>query len=312
MKKITRSICRLTICIAAFILVSLAISCTKNPITPPPVHDTVVVIKTDTTIKTDTIPYVDPAINSLKNGLVLYLPLNGTMVDSSGYGNTVTAVNGGGLTYDMHGHPNCAFGGNGTGGRLIVSNNGAYKVDSAFSISFDFEINVSNGSTVTFLSLVNPTTGNGPTFNLGLNEPTHPYNFYFGDNAAMGSDCSSSGLANGANSVHDITSFTPLINNWYNAVCVFKNGADQVYINGNLVDSATKVVSPALFCTDANFIVGGWWNSDPQSINGRLDEVRFYNRVLTPHEITYLARNFQVNSTKQNPGLKAGKGVVFN
>ncbi len=63
-----------------------------------------------------------------------------------------------------------------------------------------------------------------------------------------------------------------------------------------------------MFCSESNFVVGGWWNggnSGLETINGKLDEIRMYNRVLTAKEIAWLSRNFQPGSTKTTPGLKS-------
>jgi hypothetical protein len=291
-----------------------AISCTKNPVTPP-VHDTVTVVKHDTTTKNDTLYATKPdSTVNIGKGLVLYLPFNGSFADSSGNGNTVTAVNGATLDYDMHGYANSAFNATGNGERLIVSNNGAYKVDTAFSVSCDFMIRSAayysggydfSGLQV-FLSIVNVSTGTGPTFDMGMTVPNEPQYFTFGVNGAQGADCSGYGYNNPSN-IPDSTHFIPQLGSWYNVVCTYSKNTTTVYVNGQLVSSMTNPnTSSVVFCSDANFVVGGWWNgggSGFEGIRGKLDEVRFYNRVLTPHEITWLARNFQVTSTRARPVL---------
>ncbi len=175
-------------------------SCSKknNP-SPPPVVDTL----------------------NLTQGLVLYLPFNGSFADSSGNGNTVTPLNGAALDYDMHGYPQSAFSSTVNGPRLIVSNNGAYKVDSTFSISCDFMIRAnayySGGydfsGMMVFCSIVNVATGAGPTFNFGMVNLAHPLNFGFGINAAQSPDDCTNNDSNGPNppiGIYDSTTFTPL------------------------------------------------------------------------------------------------------
>jgi hypothetical protein len=51
--------------------------------------------------------------------------------------------------------------------------------------------------------------------------------------------------------------------------------------------------------------VGAWWVGDLESMNGKLDNIRLYNRVLTPHEIATLSSNYQVtsNSIKATPKI---------
>jgi hypothetical protein len=294
----------------------LFFACTKNTNPTPPVHDTVTVVKHDTTVKSDTLYAAKPdSTVNITKGLVLYLPFNGSFADSSGYNSTVTAIGGATLDYDMHGYANSAFNATGAGERLVVANTGAYKVDTAFSVSCDFMMRSNayysggydfSGMQV-FLSLVNVNAGTGPTFDLGMTILSAPQYFGFGVSGAQGNDCNGYG-ANGAYNISDTTQFTPQLGAWYNVVCIYYKNTTSVYLNGKLISTQTNSnVASALFCSGSNFVVGGWWNggnSGNENLRGKLDEVRFYNRVLTPHEITYLARNFQVNSTKVTPGLR--------
>src|ERR1700760_1841290 len=104
---------------------TLFIACTKNttPI-PPPVHDTIYATKPDPTV-------------NLTKGLLVYLPFSGNIADSSGNGNPTSSV-GSVLTYDTHGYANNAFGATGNGERVIVSNNGSIRFDTAWTLSLDF------------------------------------------------------------------------------------------------------------------------------------------------------------------------------
>jgi len=306
---------RLSLAVALSTL-GLFFACTRNNVPPTTVHDTVTVVKHDTTTKNDTLYGIkpDPTVNITK-GLVLYLPFNGSFADSSGNGYTVTPVNGAALSYDMHGYANSAFSATGAGERLIVSNNGGYKVDTAFSVSCDFMMTqnayYAGGYDFTglqvFLSIVNVSTGKGPTFDIGMTVPNYQQYFAFGVNGSAGSsDCAN--YVNPGYGIGDTTQFTPQLNAWYNVVCIYHKSTISVYVNGQLIGTqANPNTSSVVFCSDANFVIGGWWNagaSGVENLRGKLDEVRFYNRVLTPHEITWLARNFQVNSTRVKPGLQ--------
>ncbi len=300
----------LSILATGLFAVSTMYSCTKNTNPTPPVHDTITVTKTDT-IKLQPPP---PDTASLRNGLVLYLPFNGSFADSSGNGNTVAGEGGAVLDYDMHGYANSAFKATGAGERLIVSNNGAYKVDTAFSISFDFMMTSNafyNGGfdfsgLQSFVSIIDTSNGNGPTFDVGMTLPGAPQLFTFGVNAASpGTGCSS---PIGTATVNDTANFTPQLGSWYNAVCTFTKGTSNVYINGQLKHTASNPNAlDAVFCSNAKFVVGGWWNggnSGTENLRGKLDEIRMYNRTLTTKEITYLARNFQPASVKINPTVR--------
>lgn len=300
--------------LAAGILTLIAyFGCSKNPNPTPPVHDTVTVIKTDTLL----VPKVVDTPN-LTNGLVLYLPFNGSMADSSGNGSKVGILDGATLGYDLHGYPQSAFNSTGAGTRLVVANNGAYAVDTAFSLSFDFMIRSNPyylgggnyNNLMCFLSIVDTANGNGPTFSVGMVNPSLPQNFQFSLNSSA-SNCGSPSNANLIDNA-DTTNFVPQLGSWYNAICTFTNGKASVYINGQLISTATLAFSSVLFCSSANLVVGGWWNGGPENVNGEMDEVRMYNRTLTAAQIAWLSRNFQASSTKTTPGLKSGSAPSVN
>jgi hypothetical protein len=306
---------------STFLLLSAGITalvtvyaCNKAANPQPPIYDTVTITKTDTLVLPP--PVIDTP--NLTEGLVLYLPFNGSFADSSGNNNTVTPLDGAALGYDLHGSANSAFISSGNGARLVVANNGSYAVDTAFSISFDFVIRSNpyyfGGGNYTglmsFLSIIDTATGNGPTFDVGLTDPQAPQDFTFGVNTAATSSCDNSG-ANNTGNVGDITSFAPQIGSWYNAICIFTKGTLSVYINGQLTGTAIEGDSATLFCPNANFVVGGWWSggnnlSNLESLNGELDEVRMYNRTLTAQQIAWLSRNFQPTSTSLTRGVKKG------
>lgn len=271
-------------------------ACHKSANPQPPVYDTVTVTKTDTLV----LPPVSDTPN-LTEGLVLYLPFNGSFADSSGSGNTVVATGSVSLGYDAHGYAQSAFSSSGNG-RLVVSNNGAYAVDTAFSLSFDFTLKSSVGL-MSFLSLVDTVNGNGPTFNLGLNAAASPQFFNFGTNTSAAT-CDVSGDNNSQN-VSATTNFIPQIGSWYNAICIFTQGNLSVYINGRLLATSTVANPTVLYCPSSNFVIGGWFDNG-QNMIGELDEVRFYNRTLTAQQIAWLSRNFQPTSVKASVGIKKG------
>ncbi|HEY4064270.1 MAG TPA: LamG domain-containing protein [Puia sp.] len=261
-------------------------ACAKNSTPAPPIHDTVTVHKTDTFLK----PVDTP---NLKIGLLLYLPFNGSFADSSGNANPTAASTGTTLTYDMHGYSSSAYGDNGGGHYVLVTNNGSIKFDTAYSISFDF-MQRSPGLQA-FLSMVNYTTGYGPSFTVGTTNPGLP-NFDIGINDST-AGCDNYGLTD-PNKMSDTTTFIPQSERWYNAICTYRKGSVSVYINGQLISTKTSTGTHAHVCPSAQIVVGGWWSGGAESINGVLDEVRLYNRVLSAKEISWLSRNFQPSSTK--------------
>jgi hypothetical protein len=242
--------------------------------------------------KKDSTPSTPPVSGDvhLKTGLLLYLPFDGNIADSSGNGNTTTSVNDPVLGYDEHGYSNSAFTSTGFGEEILVTNNGSIKFDSAFTLSFNFT--TTSAGPQSFISFVNWQTGFGPTFNLGTTLiNNHAFDVSVSDSTA---GCDNSGYGN-PNQIFDTTNFVPQIGSWYNAVCIYHKGTLQIYINGKLISTKTGTGHIALLCPSAQFVVGGWWNSDKQSMTGKLDEIRMYNRVLNADEIAELAKDFQQN-----------------
>ena len=251
-----------------------------------------------TTQVTDTVPQTDTAV-ALTKGLLLYLPFNGSIADSSGNGNPTTAT-GNVLTYDAHGYANSAFGATGNGERVYVTNNGSIKFDTAWSLSYGFMVNT-NTIQQYFISMVDPTTGLGPSITSGISLGNGVNNF------AVGSEDVSIGCSNyGRNdnySIVDTTSLIPAVGAWYNAIATYYRGTLKVYINGQLVKSRKGLGTESNWCPSSQVVIGGWWNNDPLNMNGKLDNIRLYNRVLNANEIAALASSYQItsNSIKATP-----------
>jgi hypothetical protein len=149
--------------------------------------------------------------------------------------------------------------------------------------------------------MVDPATGEGPSFAVG-NALDLLHNFVVGtEDVQLG--CSGYGTNDNINVV-DTTSLVPIPGSWYNAIAVYHRGTIQVYINGKLNSTHAGAGTAANCCPSAQIVVGAWWNGDPLSLNGKLDNIRLYNRVLTPHEIATLSGNYQVNSNSSGPGLQ--------
>ena len=229
-----------------------------------------------------------PSDINLKKGLLVYLPFDGNMADSSGNGNTTTAVAGASLTYDEHGYSNSAFGGTGNGEKLLVTNNGSISFDTAYTLSYDFMIR--SAGKQAFVSLVLNASGMGPSFITGT--PTQGSSTLEFSAVDTTGGCDTDG---GTASTDNISTFTPQTEAWYNFIAVYHKGVTQIYVNGTLVSTKTGTVTKANLCPGAQLVIGGWWSNDPISINGKLDEIRLYNRVLNADEIAELSKNFQAN-----------------
>lgn len=275
------------------VLMAFVLSCTKNTNPTPPVHDTVTVTVTDTLYGTKP----DPTVN-LTKGLLLYLNFSGNIADSSG-NNNPTYATGNVLTYDAHGYANNAFGATGNGERIYVTNNGSIQFDTSYSISLAFMVN--DGRTAAYISMVNPTNGYGPSFILGTDLPGSPYLSMGAEDISTG--CNQAGVTN-SQSIGDTTNFTPVPGSWYNLVAIYHTGTIKIYINGTLISTKVGQGTQADLCPNSQILIGAWWNGQPLSMNGKLDNIRLYNRQLTPHEIIALSSNYQVTSNRQTPGVQ--------
>jgi hypothetical protein len=286
----------------SFLAFAIPMGCSKSPTTHI-VTDTVTLIKNDTTIKkqTDTVygAQPDPTVN-LSEGLLLYLNFSGNIADSSGNNNSTTAV-GSVLTYDEHGYANSAFGGSGNQW-IYVTNNGSIQFDTAWSISLAFMVN--DNRLETFISMVDPTNGEGPSFNFGTTVSSPNYYLACGSGDAS-IDCSSFAPVNNYN-ITDTTYWLPNPGSWYKAVVIYHKGTIQTFINGALISTKVGSGTAALLCPTSQVIIGNFCiiNGVSQPMNGRMDNVRLYNRVLTPHEIVALSANYQVTSNSQRPAVR--------
>jgi hypothetical protein len=82
----------------------------------------------------------------------------------------------------------------------------------------------------------------------------------------------------------------PFIGKWVHAAATFDGTTARIYLNGREVASG-----PFSFAggTGAGVTIGNTnstsWSDCPETFNGELDEVRIYNRALSPSEIAFLA-----------------------
>jgi hypothetical protein len=272
------------------------VRCTKNNPQPP---KTDTIIAHDTTTDTLYATKPDPTVN-LAKGLLLYLPFNGSIADSSGNSNPTQAIGGTVLGSDGHGYANSAFTANGGGQAVLVTNNGSIKFDTAYSVSIDF-MTLDLSSRHNYIAMVDYATGFGPTFAMGTVVPANTSLFDVGVNDTT-IECSDWGTGNPTN-VNDTTTFVPQLSRWYNAIITYHRDSLKIYINGSLIGSKVGIGHLANLCPSSSVVIGSWWQSDPSNVNGAIDNVRMYNRVLTPHEIAALASNYSPtsNSVKATP-----------
>ena len=93
-------------------------------------------------------------------------------------------------------------------------------------------------------------------------------------------------------SVSAITSYTSInALQWYHIASVLDGSALKFYINGSLVDTVSYTQTP-----NADWLRAGARNNGSERVDGRMDDIRIFDRALTTSEITALAskRGYEV------------------
>jgi hypothetical protein len=212
-------------------------------------------------------------------GLITYYPFNGNANDESGNGNNGivhTAV----ITADRFGNVNKAYSFNGTSSYIEVPDNPILRFNNNFSISL-------------WVSLTNPYRLNYNMTLLGKSLGStyrDSYTIYTGFwSGGVKSTCTGSGTISGGEE-GIVSTFSLYISTWYNITWSFDKTSNQqsLYINGNLIKSQS--ISYSIDYDDHPLAIGrGLINGNfAEFLDGKLDDIRIYNRTLSGTEIQQL------------------------
>lgn len=215
---------------------------------------------------------------NLTQGLLAYYPFSGNVNDESGNGNHGTIVNGATIVADMKGNPSAALSVNGTNG-VMVTNGPKLTPQDEMTISFD--VMARQTGRQVYISSVNYNTGHGFNYMVSSSIPGETRTTFV--TARNGAVCD-----NFAENTTGILGATFEKESWYTVVATFKSGALKMYVNNKLVAEGPAPSSKINLCANANFLIGTWWKNDPAGLNGKIDNVRVYNRVLNADEIEEL------------------------
>jgi hypothetical protein len=203
-------------------------------------------------------------VASLNSGLLAYYPFSGNVNDSSGNGNNATIVNS--ITYgtDHNGNPSAALTLNGGfGGGRVITNTSLFNFQytNNYTLSFWF---LDNGSSSGRLFSTENPEGNFrvATYGAGI------YAFAFG----------------GSPYVYD----TVALYTWNHISYVYSNRTVKLYKNGILKSVSTDSSTQSL-AYGTPFTIGSKAAASYDIWNGKIDEVRIYNREITAKEAQYLA-----------------------
>jgi prefoldin subunit 5 len=220
---------------------------------------------------------IDPT--TLTNGLLAYYPFSGNVLDSSGNGYNPTNYNAT-LTSDRFGNSNSAYSFNGTSEYIALPRINSLTGLNKASFSFWVKMNQQNSSGAIFSQWSN-TNGT-----IGLN-PGLYFGTYFNNQIVF----------NNYSGVEGTNASSQLqVSNWHHIVINFdgtktsKNEIITIYINGNIAYQTVGTLNNSIGAsTSSNIgarIIDGGAIGD--YFKGVIDDLRIYNRVLTPLEISFL------------------------
>jgi prefoldin subunit 5 len=219
---------------------------------------------------------------TLLNGLVAYFPFTGNANDSSGNGNN-GIVNGATLTSDRFGNSNSAYSFNGQSNYITTLNSPSISITSSITmVAWVYDYGASNNYHTILNKRVNDNWSYGLdySFNYGPGgSPTEVNKVFSGRRA------NNSTYLDGYRYSNSTISF----NQWQCIVVTIQNNKVSFYING--VDAGTNIYGNTYNISMVDQPVGltigsanpGEW------MNGKIDDIRIYNRALSQTEISYLA-----------------------
>lgn len=222
----------------------------------------------------------------LKKGLLAYYQFNGNTADSSGNGNHGQLLNNGQLGYDEHGNYMSALDCYAHSQGMLVNNNGSIRFDTAFTVSLD--VMIRDYLPNSFFNFINYSDGKGQSFSIGNNI------FSTGQNWAIFINketdfCSTSLISTDQNQYLKTNTEYQLTESWYNLIVSFHKGTLDVFVNGKLDKTAIFPNASLPFCSNSQLVIGNYLTEMSYGLNGKMDEVRLYNRVLNADEIAELA-----------------------
>lgn len=222
----------------------------------------------------------------LTKGLLAYYPFNNNFNDESGNGLHGQAMNGTYLTTGFLGRPNTSAGFDGLNDYIIVNDNGKLSTDSVTISMFVMSRTVNRrhalAARVNFDNVTALSWGVGTSLD-GINK----WEFAV---AKSNEDCSKAHVYDP--SIYSTSPQTLVAGQWYHLITSFVNGVQKVYVDGTLKVTLNRDFKLLKKCNTAQLVLGGWWKGDITSIDGKIDEVRIYNRGLSDCEIQELSKSF--------------------
>ncbi len=247
------------------------------------------------------------------NGLVGWWPFNGNANDESGNGNNGT-VSGSILTTDRLGNTNSAYSFNGTNNKITVADAISLEVTSTATFSLWTQINQinfdngnSNDYDARLIDKSTPGLNNG--YLIDYNHRITSSNPSYSNQCTTGSTRIRAVMGNSIN----LTSCYSGYLNWTHIVITFNNGNINVFNNGML--SGTFTSSNNSIPTNNIPLIFGYQTSGTGItwLNGKLDDIGIWNRVLTQAEIIalYTGCNLTITTNPANQSINVNNIAQF-
>lgn len=197
--------------------------------------------------------------DTLKTGLIAYYPFNGNTNDESGNNNHGVALKNG-ITSDKNGIADKAF--NFDGSNYI-------KVENSFSLS-------SIKNTISMTAWVyNAGQGVSLVCKAGYNDATMQFRLY-SDQAIL--------FANNGQAADFMTTLNP-VNTWKHIAIVSDGSSVKYYLNGILQSTQATHFDEVAQDNSSEMYIGADTHGITEYYNGKLDEIRIYDRLLSAEEI---------------------------
>jgi hypothetical protein len=233
--------------------------------------------KTETTTITETI--------DLKRGLIAYYPFNGNANDTSGNNKHGVLVNGTGFSTDAKNKENSAANFDGVDDYIRIADQTSYFAPLSNKMSVSFLVNLRDVNTRSAFIIKSGFDAPGSVcWASGVSLDNQNFIDF---NIASPTDCSVLWVNN---PYSNVKSNNFLQNNkWFHITLIHNLGVEMIYVNGVLNSATVSNITNLKRCSNADLKIGGWWTNDIMSIEGKIDEVRIYDRILAENEIEKLA-----------------------
>lgn len=223
--------------------------------------------------------------STLNDGLIAYYPFNGNANDNSG-NNHHGIVHRAQLISDRKGNTNSAYSFNGDTNYIDIGNSSDFKHNTSdYSVTFWLNLHAYSPSYCSIiLSNRNKSSYSGSMIEIAGELSAQYQQVIFYKNYLITEDSASADFLNSGDFIH--------LNQWYFIGLTYDyNGADsnfvRIYINNQL--TASRKIGITLDPDNEHTFLGCEPEKYPiYSLDGILDEVRIYNRVLSENEIAEL------------------------